>query len=91
MCSPSPRRIAFSRGVGLFFGVDFVKDRKTREPHTELALALILKVRQDYGILLNADGPYRNILKIKPPLCFNEENLNETVEAVDKVLTKLGY
>ncbi|VDO99342.1 unnamed protein product [Heligmosomoides polygyrus] len=63
------------RGVGLFWGIDLVKDRKTREPNQELALSLILKLRRERGILLNADGPHTNILKIKPPLCFNRQNL----------------
>ncbi|VDO68910.1 unnamed protein product [Haemonchus placei] len=63
------------RGVGLFWGIDLVKDRQTREPDQELALALILKLRRERGILLNADGPHTNILKIKPPLCFDKQNL----------------
>jgi ethanolamine-phosphate phospho-lyase len=79
------------RGVGLFWGIDLVKDRKSREPDEELAQILIHYLKKQHHVLLNADGPYTNILKIKPPLCFNRQNLNETVEAVDKALTELGY
>ncbi|KHJ76073.1 hypothetical protein OESDEN_24308 [Oesophagostomum dentatum] len=78
------------RGVGLFWGIDIVKDRKTREPDTQLALALILKLRKERGILLNADGPYTNILKIKPPLCFNKQNLHDTINALDRTLAEMG-
>ncbi|ETN82478.1 aminotransferase, class III [Necator americanus] len=77
------------RGVGLFWGIDIVKDRATREPDQKLALALILKLRRERGILLNADGPYSNILKIKPPLCFNKQNLIDTINALDRTLAEM--
>ncbi|CAD6196740.1 unnamed protein product [Caenorhabditis auriculariae] len=75
------------RGVGLFWGIDLVKDRETREPDQKLALAVILELRRNYGVLLNADGPHTNILKIKPPLCFDQNNIDEVVNALDQVLT----
>ncbi|RCN43100.1 aminotransferase, class III [Ancylostoma caninum] len=78
------------RGVGLFWGIDIVKDRATREPDQKLALALILKLRRERGILLNADGPHTNILKIKPPLCFNKQNLADTINALDRTLAELS-
>ncbi|VDD94882.1 unnamed protein product [Enterobius vermicularis] len=77
------------RGTGMFWGIDLVKDRKTREPNAKLALKLVMKMRQEYGILINCDGPYKNILKIKPPMVFNEENLETIVSAIDKALTNL--
>ncbi|CAL2041542.1 unnamed protein product [Caenorhabditis brenneri] len=77
------------RGVGLFWGIDLVKDRVTREPDQKLAIQTILALRKSSGILLNADGPHTNILKIKPPLCFNSDNILETVTALDEVLTLL--
>jgi len=77
------------RGVGLFWGIDLVEDRETRAPATELANSLILKLRQDYGILLSVDGPFNNIIKIKPPLCFNENNVLECVHALDEALGTL--
>lgn len=73
----------------MFWGVDLVTDRKTRKPATQLANKIILKLRQEHNILLNADGPHSNILKYKPPLCFNEKNLVESIEALEKVLNEL--
>lgn len=73
----------------MFWGIDLVIDRKTREPATKLAKEIILRLRQKYNILLSADGPYSNILKYKPPLCFNEENLIESIDALEKTLTDL--
>lgn len=77
------------RGVGMFWGVDLVTNRKTREPATQLAKNVIFKLRQECNVLLNADGPYVNILKFKPPLCFNHSDLKEVIKSLDKVLTQL--
>ncbi|XP_028617796.1 ethanolamine-phosphate phospho-lyase-like [Grammomys surdaster] len=41
------------------------------------------------GILLSADGPHRNVLKIKPPMCFTEEDAKFMVEHLDGILTVL--
>ncbi|KAI6207044.1 hypothetical protein M3Y94_00984800 [Aphelenchoides besseyi] len=77
------------RGVGLFWGIDLVVDRATREPATQLALDLCLLLRVEYGVLLNADGPHTNILKYKPPMCFNADDLTRSVQAIDQALTRL--
>ncbi|KAF7634306.1 hypothetical protein Mgra_00006272 [Meloidogyne graminicola] len=78
------------RGIGMFWGLDLVKCRKTREPATNLASKLILKLRKEYGILLNADGPFTNILKFKPPLCFNSDNLENVIKSLDECLNELN-
>lgn len=77
------------RGVGMFWGLDLVKCRQSREPATELATLLIMKLRQQSDVLLSADGPHGNILKFKPPLCFNEENLTVAARALDEALAEL--
>jgi len=77
------------RGAGMFWGLDIVKDRQTREPATQLALDLCMLLREEYGVLLNADGPHTNILKYKPPMCFNQENLIISVHAIDHALNRL--
>lgn len=38
-------------------------------------------------VLLSADGPHRNVLKIKPPMCFTEEDAKFMVDQLDGVLT----
>ncbi|KAM7021270.1 ethanolamine-phosphate phospho-lyase [Passerculus sandwichensis] len=76
------------RGVGLFVGVDLVKDKQKRTPATAEALHLIYKLKE-HQILLSADGPYRNILKFKPPMCFTMEDAKHAVETLDALLTEL--
>ncbi|XP_023568843.1 5-phosphohydroxy-L-lysine phospho-lyase isoform X2 [Octodon degus] len=74
------------RGIGLFIGVDLVKDAATRTPATEEADYLVSRLKEDY-ILLSTDGPGRNVLKFKPPMCFSRDNAQHVVARLDTILT----
>ena len=41
-------------------------------------------------ILMSLDGPYSNVMKFKPPLCFNKENATHLIATLDAVLTELS-
>lgn len=66
------------RGLGLFIGVELVKDVNLT-PATQEAQALIewLKSRK---ILLSLDGRFNNVLKIKPPMVFTKDNADYFIE-----------
>lgn len=76
------------RGRGLFFGVELVRDRSTKEPATPEA-ARIVNALRERGVLLIATGPHGNVLKIRPPLCFSHDNAEELVSALDDVLRSI--
>nr|XP_015200645.1 PREDICTED: ethanolamine-phosphate phospho-lyase [Lepisosteus oculatus] len=76
------------RGVGLFIGVDLVKDRIKRTPATAEAQDVIYRLKE-HNILLSADGPHRNVLKFKPPMCFSEEDAKFVVINIDAILTDI--
>ena len=69
-----PNFISEIRGRGLFLGIDLIKD-KINTPNEELAISIINTMR-DKGILLSADGPHHNVIKIKPPMTFNKKNVD---------------
>lgn len=73
------------RGLGLFIGVELVRDRQTLEPAGREA-AVVVEAMKDHGILISTDGPYHNVLKIKPPLVFTEANALQFVRTLDQVL-----
>jgi 4-aminobutyrate aminotransferase-like enzyme len=73
------------RGRGLYIGVELVVDRQTLEPATEHADYIINRMR-DHGILISTDGPLENVLKMKPPIVFSDNNADEVVFALDKIL-----
>ncbi len=78
------------RGLGLFLGIELVRDRETREPAAEEA-ALIVEAIKDAGILLSTDGPLHNVIKIKPPMVFTQANADEVAGALDQVLHRRGW
>jgi 4-aminobutyrate aminotransferase-like enzyme len=73
------------RGLGMFLGVELVRDRATREPATNETALLIERVKAD-GILLSAEGPFHNVLKVKPPLQFVETDADLLLNSVDRAL-----
>uniref|UniRef100_A0A6Q2Z5N2 Ethanolamine-phosphate phospho-lyase n=1 Tax=Esox lucius TaxID=8010 RepID=A0A6Q2Z5N2_ESOLU len=74
------------RGCGLFVGVELVRDRVKLTPATAECQDIIYKLKEQH-ILLSADGPHRNVLKLKPPMCFSEEDVDLVVEKIDQILT----
>ena len=73
------------RGIGLYVGVELVRDDKTLEPATNEAKYIVERLK-DLGLLVSVDGPMNNVLKIKPPLVFTKENADTLIAALDKVL-----
>lgn len=76
------------RGSGLFLGVELVRDRNTLEPATDAASFVINRMRRE-GILFGTDGPFHNVLKIRPPMPFNDDDADMLVTALDRVLTEV--
>lgn len=61
------------RGHGFFLGFELVNDPKTLVPAADQATYLANRMREK-GILMSTDGPLHNVLKIKPPMCFDTKN-----------------
>jgi 4-aminobutyrate aminotransferase-like enzyme len=75
------------RGSGLFLGAELVRNRETLEPAPEEASFVANRFR-DHGVLLGTDGPFHNVIKIRGPMPFNEDNADELVEVFEKILTE---
>lgn len=71
------------RGSGLSLGIDIVENMESKSPGTTLACDLVEKLK-NVGILAGTDGPDDNVLKIKPPLCFNMEDGDRLLEEIDQ-------
>ena len=70
-----PNYISKISGKGLFIGIDFICNGDFLLPDAKLATKLINSLRLK-GILLSTDGPFNNVIKIKPPLVFNKDNVD---------------
>ena len=58
----------------------------SKEPNTELAQKVKNELRNRF-ILISTDGPFDNVIKTKPPMCFSKENAKEVVDAIEQILT----
>jgi 4-aminobutyrate aminotransferase-like enzyme len=77
------------RGIGLFIGAELVRDRDTLEPATIEARELVEYVK-NRGILLSTDGHHDNVLKIKPPMCLDAEDVEFFLAHLDEGLRYIG-
>ena len=75
------------RGFGLFIGVELVLDRKSKEPATQVASYLKDRLRER-RILLGTEGPADNILKIRPPLTIESEDVQMLLQVLDDTLSE---
>ena len=72
------------RGLGLYVGVEFQTDNR---PDAALAGTIVeaMKLR---GILLNTNGYNNNVIKIKPPLIIDEEDVHFLIHSLSQVLNE---
>ncbi len=75
------------RGHGLFLGFELIKDPKSLDPGAEEATYLANRMKER-GILMSTDGPYHNVIKIKPPLCFHKKDADFLLENLAVVLAE---
>jgi 4-aminobutyrate aminotransferase-like enzyme/Ser/Thr protein kinase RdoA (MazF antagonist) len=73
------------RGRGLFIGVELVRSTVTREP---LEASYVVNRMKDLGVLVSADGPHHNVIKIKPPLVFTRDDAARLAATLDAVLSE---
>jgi 4-aminobutyrate aminotransferase-like enzyme/Ser/Thr protein kinase RdoA (MazF antagonist) len=76
------------RGLGLFLGIELVRDRETLEPADSEATQAVERMKER-GILLSTDGPFDNIIKIKPPLVFSRADGDSLLSGLDSVMSNV--
>ncbi len=60
-------RVGEVRGIGAMWGLEFVKDRRTKDPDDDLARAVQLAGLKN-GLMLLTAGYYNNCVRLLPPL-----------------------
>ena len=74
-------------GIGLYLGVEMVRDLETLEPAAEETSAICDRMLE-LGVIIQPTGDHMNILKTKPPLCIDVESADFYVDTLDRVLTE---
>lgn len=79
-------RIGEVRGAGLFIGLEFSGPNKN--PDTALT-TWIINAMKDEGILIGAAGAFGNVLKIRPALCFTQDNADQLIDTLARLLARI--
>ncbi len=72
-------------GMGLYLGVELVRDRETLDPATEECYAVCDRLRE-LGVVVQPTGERANVLKLKPPMCLTPESADFVMECLETVL-----
>ncbi|PWQ98150.1 aspartate aminotransferase family protein [Leucothrix pacifica] len=81
------------RGVGLFMGLELVKDRKSKEPVDESVTAGVVADCMQQGVIIGRTNrsfeTFNNTLCFSPALICTKDDADQIVEAVDNALAKV--
>jgi 4-aminobutyrate aminotransferase len=72
------------RGKGLMIGVEFVKDRETKDPDKELT-DRVVDLAFERGLLTLSCG--RSVIRIAPPLSISKSEMDEVLKLFEEALT----
>jgi len=78
--------IGHVRGKGLMIGIEFVKDRVTKEPHPEMRRRIINRCFER-GLLTLGCG--RSTVRFMPPLMIGKDLVDEGLEIFERVVTEV--
>ena len=74
------------RGEGLFLGIEIVAETNAIKPNPKAARYIVNKMKE-LGVLLSTDGPDNNVIKIKPPIIFNNRDADFLLNKLDKTIS----
>jgi 4-aminobutyrate aminotransferase-like enzyme len=72
-------------GMGLYQGVELVRDRDSLEPASAECFAICERLRE-LGVVVQPTGERNNVLKIKPPMCLTQDDAEFFVAQLERVL-----
>ncbi len=77
------------RGCGLFIGIEMISNGDSKKPDAASAMLLSNRLKER-GFLVSNAGKFDNVVKIRPPLVFSQENADEFLRAFDDCMGKMG-
>ena len=77
------------QGSGLFWGIDLVSNRESRQPIDPKDAKHVVSAIRREGVLMGLTGIHGNVLKLRPPLPFSCDNADHALEVIDGCLRAL--
>ncbi len=78
-------RIGEVRGIGAMWALEFVKDRRTKEPDADVARAVQLAGLKN-GVMLLTAGYYNNCIRLLPPINIPLALMNKALDLLEDSL-----
>jgi len=76
------------RGRGLMLGIEFVKDRATKEPHKE-GCAQAVENARELGLLLGKGGLWGQTIRFAPPMNITQADADFVLAVLDEAIGAL--
>ena len=73
------------RGLGGMVGIEFVKDKETKEPAAAFTSAVIQSCAR-MGLLVEGAGTYNNVIRFLAPLVMTDEQLEAGLDIFEKAI-----
>jgi len=71
------------RGHGLMLAIELVTDRRSKTPATKETADIFEKTREN-GLVVSKSGTDRNILRMVPPMCIQESDVDTMENALER-------
>ena len=78
------------RGMGLMLGVELVTDRGAKTPAKSETIEILEGCREN-GLLIGKGGIDGNVLRIKPPMCVTEDDVDFALDVLDRALAAASH
>jgi 4-aminobutyrate aminotransferase len=76
------------RGMGLMQALEFVKDRKSKEPAPQETVQFMEECRR-LGLLVGKGGLYGNVIRMSPPMNIARADVDAAVRVMDQALASV--
>jgi diaminobutyrate-2-oxoglutarate transaminase len=82
------RHLGDVRGRGLFIGLEFVKDKQSKEPAPDILQKTVEKCFQK-GVMLWKSGRWNNVGRMMPALVITDRLLNQALDIFEEACTEV--
>ena len=77
------------RGLGGMIGIEFVKDKKSKEPNGELVKKLVAECANN-GLIVENSGSHGQVIRFLAPLVITNEQLEAGLDIFENAINKLS-
>ena len=80
--------IGHIRWLGAMIGLELVRDRRTKEPATK-ETRQVIKSCYERGLVITRSGAFSNVIRTLMPLVITDEDIDEGLSILEKVLREI--